>query len=103
MNARSRKPRETKATTVQLRLRPDEKAVLSRAAESRRTTLSQFVLQHAYEAARQVLAEETDIALRPRDWDAFQRALDRPPRSIPALRRLLNRPSVFDEPRRTAQ
>jgi uncharacterized protein (DUF1778 family) len=30
-------------------------------------------------------------------WEAFCQALDAPPKRIPALAQLLNRPSVFDE------
>jgi uncharacterized protein (DUF1778 family) len=85
-----------KATKVQLRLRPAQKAVLARAAELRQTSLSNFMLEHAYEAAQQVLAEQTDIVLTPAAWRAFCRALDAPPRTIPALRKLLTQPSVFD-------
>jgi len=51
----------------------------------RRTSLSNFMLEHAYEAAQQVLAEQVDIVLSPAEWDAFCKALDAPPRSIPAL------------------
>src|SRR5437667_97127 len=46
------KPPSLKATKVQLRLRPDQKAVLARAAQLRQTSLSNFMLEHAYEATR---------------------------------------------------
>ena len=85
-----------KATTVQLRLRPDQKAVLARAAQLRHTSLSNFMLEHAHEAAQQVLAEQADVVMSPAEWAAFCKALDAPPRSIPALRKLLTEASVFD-------
>jgi uncharacterized protein (DUF1778 family) len=85
-----------KTTTVQLRLRPGQKAILARAAELRRTSLSNFMLEHAYEAAQQVIAEQVDILLPPAEWDAFCKALDAPPRPIPALTKLLTEASVFD-------
>src|SRR5262249_3498622 len=85
-----------KATRVQLRLRPDQKAVLTRAAQLRQTSLSSFMLEHAYEAAQQVLAEQVDIVMRPAEWEAFFKALDAPPRPIPALKKLLTEKSVFD-------
>jgi uncharacterized protein (DUF1778 family) len=93
---RSKSPTTLKATKVQLRLRPAEKAVIARAAELRHTSLSNFMLEHAYEAAQQVLAEQLDIAMTPAAWDAFCKALDAPPRPIPALRKLLTEASVFD-------
>src|SRR5438876_1209158 len=86
----------TKATTVQLRLRPAQKAVLVRAAQLRQTTLSNFMLEHACDAAQQVLAEQVDIVMPPAEWDAFCKALDAPPRAMPALQKLFAQASVFD-------
>jgi uncharacterized protein (DUF1778 family) len=93
---KSKKPSPLKGAKVQLRLRPDQKAVLTRAAQLRQTSLSQFMLEHAYEAAQQVLAEQVDIVMPPAEWEAFCKALDAPPRVIPALRKLLLETSVFD-------
>ncbi len=95
-------PSPLKATKVQLRLRPNQKAVLARAAELRQTSLSNFMLEHAYEAAQQVLAEQVDIVMAPKEWEAFCNALDAPPRSIPALRKLLTEASAFDGQGRAA-
>jgi uncharacterized protein (DUF1778 family) len=94
--AKPKKPSAVKATKVQLRLRPDQKAVLARAAELRQTSLSNFMLEHACEAAQQVLAEQVDIVLPAAGWAAFCQALDAPPREIPALKKLFTEASVFD-------
>jgi uncharacterized protein (DUF1778 family) len=94
-----RLPAALKATKVQLRLRPTEKAIIARAAELRQTTLSKFVLEHAYEAAQQVLADQVQFTLPAERWKAFCRALDAPPREVPALKQLLAEKSVFDGPR----
>jgi uncharacterized protein (DUF1778 family) len=100
---RKTKTRSTlKGTKVQLRLRPDQKAILARAAEVRRTSLSSFMLEHAFEAAQQVLASQVDIVMTPKEWDAFRKALDAPPRTLPALQRLLTEASVFDAVREGA-
>src|SRR5258707_15702735 len=85
-----------KATKVQLRLRPAQKVMLARAAELRQTSLSNFMLEHACESAQQVLAEQVDIVMPAAEWRAFCQALDAPPRSIPALKKLLTEASVFD-------
>ena len=92
-----------KGAKVQLRLRPEQKAVLVRAAELRNTNLSNFMLEHAIDAAQQVLAERTEIIMSPAEWRAFCKALDAPPRSIPALKKLLTQPSVFDAARKAAE
>jgi len=85
-----------KTTKVQLRLSPAQKAVLAQAAELRGTSLSKFMVEHACEAAQQVLAEEVDLIIAPAKWEAFRKALDEPPRSIPALKKLFTQKSVFD-------
>jgi len=81
---------------------PDQKAVLARAARLRQTSLSEFMLSHAYAAAQEVLAEQLDIVLPPAEWQAFCKALDAPPRVIPALRKLLTEAIVFDGQRNAA-
>ena len=99
---RSKPASPLKATKVQLRLQPAQKAVLARAAQLRQTSLSNFMLQHAYEAAQQVLAEQVDLVMAPAEWAAFCKALDGPPRQIPALKKLLTESSVFDGHGQTA-
>jgi len=89
-------PSSLKESKVSLRVRPAQKAVIARAAQLRGTSLSQFMLEHAYEAAQEVLAEQVDIVMPPAEWEAFCKALDAPPRSIPALKKLLTHASVFD-------
>ena len=100
--AKTKPETRLKATKVQIRLRPTQKAVLVRAAELQGTSLSNFMLEHACEAAQEVLAEQVDIVMPPAEWDAFCKALDAPPRSIPALEKLFTQPSVFDGQRKTA-
>ncbi len=91
-----------KETTVQLRLRPAEKALIARAAQLRRTTVSGFMLEHAYQAAQQVLSDQVHFVLPPGRWEAFCQALDAPPQSNPALKKLLTEPSVFEKTKTSA-
>ena len=85
--------RETK---VQLRMRRLQKDVIARAAELKQTTLTNFMVEHAFNAAQQILADQTHFYLSPEKWEAFCAALDAPPRELPELRKLLTQPSVFD-------
>jgi uncharacterized protein (DUF1778 family) len=80
--------RPARRTSVEIRLRANEKDVIARAARLGRTTLEKFITEHAFLAAQQVLAEQTHFTLSPRRWEAFCKALDAPPREIPALKRL---------------
>ena len=82
-----------------MRMRPLQKDVIARAAEIRQTTVTAFMIEHAFEAAQQVLADQNHFYLTPGKWDEFCAALDAPPRELPELRRLLTEPSVFDGPR----
>jgi uncharacterized protein (DUF1778 family) len=86
--------RETK---VQLRMRPLQKSVIARAAELKQTTLTNFMVEHAFEAAQSILADQVHFYLSPEKWDEFVAALDAPPKDNSRLRRLLTEPSVFDD------
>jgi uncharacterized protein (DUF1778 family) len=92
----SRTPVPGKATKIQLRLRSSEKALIVRAAQLRHTTVTKFMLENACQAAQQVLADQVHFVLPQDGWRAFCKALDAPPRDIPALRRLLLEDGVFD-------
>ena len=73
-------------TTSETLLSPEER-IIARAAELRQTTLSKFMLENAYQAAQQVLADQVHFTVPSARWKAFCHALDAPPRDIPALRR----------------
>ncbi len=88
-----------RVTKVQLRMRPLQKEVISRAADLKQTTLTNFMVEQAFEAAQQVLADQSHFYLSPEKWDEFCAALDAPPKELPALRKLLTEPSVFDKKR----
>jgi uncharacterized protein (DUF1778 family) len=94
-HAKPKRP-SLKTTKIEISLQSAEKAALVRAAALCRTSLSKFVLEHAYAAAQHVLAEQSDIVMSRKKWDAFRKALDAPPRNVPALRRLLTHASVFE-------
>lgn len=93
----TRRESALKDTKVQLRMRPLQKDVIARAAELKQTTMTTFMVEQAFQAAQQILADQTHFYLSPEKWDAFCAALDAPPRDLPKLRRLLREPSVFDK------
>jgi predicted DNA-binding antitoxin AbrB/MazE fold protein len=49
------------------------------------------------------LSESIQIRLSAEGWQQFCDALDAPPKNIPALRKLLTEPSVFDAPQPLAE
>ena len=92
-----RKEGAIKDTKVQLRMRPSQKDVIARAAELKQATVTNFMVDHAFSVAHQILADQTHFYLSPGKWEEFCAALDAPPKDLPALRKLLTEPSVFDE------
>jgi uncharacterized protein (DUF1778 family) len=81
---------------LNLRVAAPVKNLLSTAARLRRDTLTGFILRSSQSAAETVLAEQTRFVLPEKQWRAFNAALDAPAKEMPALRRLLTEPSVFD-------
>jgi len=76
---------------------PATKKLLQRAAKAQKNTLTEFVITTAQAAAQNILADQTRFALSPAKWAAFNAALDAPPRDIPALKKLFEKPSVFED------
>ena len=86
----------TKSERLQLRLTNQQKDIIARAAQVKQTTMTNFILEKSYEAAVEVLSEQTLFSLTDEEWDNFCQALEAPPKPIPALRKLLSEKSVFD-------
>ena len=61
----------------------DAKAMIERAAALMGTTVSSFMLQNAYEAARCVISEYDTLVLSQRDFEAFTASLEHPPNPRP--------------------
>jgi uncharacterized protein (DUF1778 family) len=87
--------RSTRTEKLDLRLTPEAKRTLTAAAHAERRSLSDFVLASALGRAEEALSDRRVFNLSPEDWNAFVTALDAPPRDMPRLRALLNKPSVF--------
>jgi uncharacterized protein (DUF1778 family) len=63
-----------------LRVRADDKATLMRAVALQRTDMTDFILRHALDAARKVIAEAEQMVLSERDSVRVLEALADPPR-----------------------
>jgi uncharacterized protein (DUF1778 family) len=86
-----------KADRLELRLEPTQRQLLAEAAAAQSTSVSAFVLTHATDAAREVLADRTNFVLPEDRWDAFVDLLERGERPQPELAAFLARPSVFQD------
>jgi uncharacterized protein (DUF1778 family) len=88
---------EARAAKLDLRLSGSAKRALQTAALAANRSVSEFVLESALARAEETLPDRKYFRLSREQWEAFQAALDAPPRPAPRLARLLNEPSVFDE------
>lgn len=86
-----------KRDRMHLRLDAKTKRTLERAAAYEETSISDFVLENAVEAAERVIRAREQATLSALDWDAFFDALVNPPEPnealIAAARRYRQRPS----------
>jgi uncharacterized protein (DUF1778 family) len=87
----------TRSRRLNLRATARQAKLIRLGADLRGTNVSSFVLESACMQAEQALADRRAFALGAADWQRFMRALDRPSREKPALRSLLERPSVLEE------
>ncbi|MDP8244928.1 MAG: DUF1778 domain-containing protein [Candidatus Hinthialibacter antarcticus] len=86
-----------KTAFLNIRINEQQKDLIGQAAALSKRSLSEFVVENAYDAASQVLADKTHFTLSPDKWEEFCDALDAPPKSVPALKELFSKPSPFHE------
>src|SRR6185369_806335 len=92
----SKKRSSPRVSRLSIRASAVQKRVIAQAARISEVTMSEFVLEQSLAAAQQVIADQAQFTLPRKQWKEFCAALDAPPKSIPALRRLLTRPGPFD-------
>lgn len=85
-----------KEERLAIRITPETKEMLRRAAERQHASLSHFIVGAALERAASLLADETRFVVSQELADAFCAALDAPARDIPALTRLFAEKSVLE-------
>lgn len=71
---------------MSLRIRPEQKKMLLRAAALKHTDLTDFVIQHAVRAAKTVIEEADHVRLSARDSSRVLDLLEHPPAPNAKLR-----------------
>jgi len=79
----------SKEERIDLRTNREVKELIQRAAEVLGTTMSSFIIHHAFEAAREVLAQRESLMLSDRERDRFFELLEDAPEPNRALKQLL--------------
>lgn len=80
---------------MELRTTPEERDLIDRAVATTGKDLTDFVVTHACDAARRVLADRDRFELDEESLAAWEAVNARPARDLPGLRRLMRRPSPF--------
>ena len=88
---------QTRSQNLNIRVQPQERTLISRAAEAANQTVSEFVLSAARGKAQEVLLDRQMFVLDEDAFRAFEEALDSPPANNPALARLLVRKPIWKE------
>ncbi len=86
-----RSTRAAESARINLRTSPEAKALIERAAALMGTTVSGFMLQNAYEAARRVVNDNDTLVLSQQAFEAFITACKNPSEPNEALRALMAR------------
>ena len=82
---------------MDLRTTTEERELIDRAVRASGTDLTDFVITHASDAARRLLADRDHFHLDPSTLKQWEDVNARPARDLPGLRRLMQRPTPFSE------
>jgi uncharacterized protein (DUF1778 family) len=78
-----------KRDTLNLRIKPEERNLIDRAAKLRGKNRTDFVLEAARAAAEDALLDQTIISATPEAYAAFLERLDAPPQPNERLRKTM--------------
>jgi uncharacterized protein (DUF1778 family) len=87
----------TKRDTLNLRVRPELRGLIDRAAELLGKNRTDFVLDAARRAAEDALLDRTVFLVSPKAYAEFLKRLDVPPRPNARLRRALQTPAPWEK------
>jgi uncharacterized protein (DUF1778 family) len=76
--------KEAKAERIEIRVTPHVKALLAAAAQSRHTTISDFLLDHGIEAAEREITSPRVFFASQQGWKAVQKLLDEDDHAAPS-------------------
>ncbi|MFE0754654.1 DUF1778 domain-containing protein [Inquilinus sp. NPDC058860] len=87
----------SKRETLNIRIKPEERSLIDRAAKARGKNRTDFVLDAARAAAEEALLDQTIILASPEAYAAFLARLDMPPQPNERLRRTMQTKAPWDK------
>lgn len=83
--------------SLNIRIRPEERDLIDRAAKVMGKNRTDFVLTAACIAAEEALLNQVDIQMSPEAWDAFCARLDAPPQPNERLRKMMQTTAPWEQ------
>ena len=87
----------TRNERLEVRTTAEERNLINRAVDTVGTDLTSFVVANLVDASRQVLADRDRFVLSSEVATQWDKMNELPARELDGLRRLMNRPSPFEE------
>jgi uncharacterized protein (DUF1778 family) len=88
---------KTKRDTLNIRIKPELRGLIDRAAELAGKNRTNFVLDAARQAAENALMDRTVFVVNPKAYAEFLARLDTPPPPNARLRRTLQTPAPWEK------
>jgi uncharacterized protein (DUF1778 family) len=88
--------RRTKRDSLNLRIKPEERGLIDRAARTLGKTRTDFVLEAARRAAEEALLDRTELKVNREAYAEFLARLDAPPRPNAKLRRTMKTKALWE-------
>lgn len=86
-----------RTSSISLRIRGDQRAVIDRAAEVTGTSRTEFMLRASVRQAQDALLDQRLFVLSEQEYDEFVAALDAPAKINPRLQKLMQKKASWEE------
>jgi len=86
---------EAKRETLNIRIKPEVRDLIDRAAKSRGKNRTDFILDSARMAAEDTLLDQVILTVGPQAFELFQTRLDMPPKANAGLRKTMQTPAPW--------
>ena len=87
---------EAKRETLNIRIKPEVRDLIDRAAKSRGKNRTDFILDSARLAAEDTLLDQVIMTVSPQAFEQFQARLDMPPNANDRLRKTMLTPATWE-------
>ncbi len=87
---------EVKRETLNIRIKPEERNLIDRAAKTRGKNRTDFILEAARRAAEDALQDQVIISVSPEAYSEFLARLDMPPKPNERLRKTMQTPAPWE-------